>query len=37
MSPAGYCTQMSVVLAATPLLLKNSLAWLGHWNTSGSA
>jgi len=36
MSPGGYFRQMSVVLAATPLLLKKSFAWLGHWNTSGS-
>ena len=32
----GYCAQTSVVWAATPLLLKNSFAQLGHLNASGS-
>ena len=29
-SPVGYWTQTSVARAATPLLLKNSFAQLGH-------
>ena len=36
MSSGGYCMQMSVVCAATPLLLKNSFAQLGQFHASCS-
>jgi hypothetical protein len=36
-SSSGYREQASVVCAATPLLLKNNLAWFGHATVRGSA
>lgn len=36
MSSGGYCSQTSVVFAATPLLLKNSFAQFGHIHASCS-